>query len=80
MLWANFGPKQTLTRALSIAPSAVYVSHKKLIPAARAHRIILSPIRQGHHARRRVALGWGSLTRSRHARDADKAEGHVRTG
>jgi len=25
-------------------------------------------------------LGWGSPTRSRHARDADKAEVQVRTG
>lgn len=51
----------------------------KLIPALSVCTIIPSPIRQGQRARRRAGLGWGSPTRSRHARDADKATGQVRT-
>ena len=74
MLWATFGPKQTLNPRSLFVLSAFYVPLKNLIPAPIASPIMPSPIRQGHRARRRAALGWGSLTRSRHARDAVKAE------
>lgn len=52
---------------------------KNLITALSPSPIIPSPIRQEQRARRRARLGWGSPTRSRHARDADKATGQVRT-